>query len=195
MSWSILFFDLFFAPKRAFAVLKEEPQLKVTTLWFLLVLLLAPMSWLNQESLVGVPRTWGLWLFSSFGAVVIWLLGGAYFHLVAELCGGRGSVKALLSAGAIAQVIQLVALPIAVLGWLLPSFMQNFWLILGSLGISFWLLYLYFLALKTMYGLTSPMAAWVIVSPFVVLIGGFILLLVIGSALVMTYPLSHLIDL
>lgn len=195
MSWSILFFELFFAPQKAFLSLKEKPQLKVTTLWFLLILLLSPMTWLSQESLRGMERIWVLWLLSSFGTLVFWLMGGAYYHLVAELCGGRGSVKALLSAGAFVQVIQLLAFPMALLGWLLPSSLQSFWLSLGSLIIGLWIFYLYFSALKNLYGLTYPMTAWVFVSPFVVFLAGFVLVAIVMVSLAMTIPLNHWINL
>jgi len=113
------------------------------------------------------------------------LVGAGLYALLAELLGGQGGSRGLLTALALCSLPTLFGVPLQVLVVLLPATAGLEMLL--SLGLGLWVMGLQILAIREVEGFTTGKAILLYLLPWLVLAGGLMLLL--ASAVMVLQPL------
>jgi hypothetical protein len=176
-----LFYGVIFQPKQTMERIAREQPLGSSVLTYLLITAatggVALAFWdpsemegayqLSPQFFDLMPKlmNYGLVLSLVF-SIVVFLLTGAVFHLIAELMGGKGSVTSLLSVLGFAALPQLLNLPLTVIFGLLDLPFG------GILTFAFfiWTVVLRVIGVEKVYGLTPGKSTLVVLAPLLVVI-------------------------
>lgn len=185
-----LIYDGLFHPAQAMRKVAEEKLLLQGTLIFLLSVLISSGAVYSGVKAAGYAKHWGLILGASIvGGLALWLIGAAVLHMVAELCGGRGSAAALLSALGLAHLPRVFLAPASLLAMLLPTGPSALVMALTGLAIGLWVLGLEVAAIRAVYRFSTARAILVLFLPLIVTILTLIGLVV--AIVSMATPLLH----
>ncbi|MEW6080446.1 MAG: Yip1 family protein [Bacillota bacterium] len=111
--------------------------------------------------------------------VLFMALGVSLVHLSAELLGGQGRVTVLLCVMLLASLPEVFTAPLLVVGRAMPVLS-----LVGSVGLSIWVLVLSVIGIREAYGFSTGRAvlAWLLPGLFV--FAGFVILVVLLGVLV-----------
>jgi hypothetical protein len=118
-----------------------------------------------------------------FGSIIMWVMGTAVWHLIAEFFGGKGTALGLFSTLGFAHFPHVLIVPLWVIAALMPESVKTILMVVSVLGILFWSCFLMIMGIKEVYQFSIAKAALVIVTPILVMlliVGIFITF--IGSA-------------
>lgn len=195
-----LIYGVLFDPAETFKKVAEAPPLGLSVLIFSLVNITAIfMSFLTFLHLLNKSLPAGranltlaiiilIVFFGLLAKICNWLLSTSVFHLLAELLGGRGSVKSLLAIVGLSYLpfIFLAPVELLLLIWGLNSVVVILVMILNFL-IFIWWLALMVLGVRQEYCFSagSALAAVLLpISPFILLLLLPIFLITVGSVLI-----------
>ncbi len=99
------------------------------------------------------------------GSLVVWLLGAAIWHMIAEFFGGRGTALGLLAALGFAQFPRIFIVPLWVLAALMPPGIRPLLMVLAGLIIMVWALALDVTAIRESHGISGAKAVLVLLTP------------------------------
>lgn len=119
------------------------------------------------------------------GTILMWIVGSALWHLIAEFFGGEGTALGLLCGLGYAHLPRVFIVPLWVLAALLPAGGRTFTMGLTGLAIAVWLLYLDITALKEAHNITTAKAVLVFLAPVLVLFAIILAILIcMGTAMI-----------
>jgi hypothetical protein len=122
--------------------------------------------------------------FKIVSGILMWFMGVAVWHLIAEFFGGRGTGIGLFVTLGFAHFPQVFIVPLWVFAALLPISMKTVVMAVAALAILCWSLFLTVTAMKEVYQLSTVKAVLVIVTPMLVgIVVCAIVFAFIGSAL------------
>lgn len=184
-------YDVLFRPQEAMRKIAENQNI-LQSLLVVFVSVLIPMWALyfslkagGFQQVVGVVLTLEL-----LGSLLVWVLGAAVWHLVAEFFGGKGTVLGLLAALGFAHFPRVLLVPLWVFSSLMPEVIRPVLLALSFLAIVFWNLLLNVYAFKGTYHISTARATLILFTP---MLAGMIIasvLVVLVSALVIPWSSS-----
>lgn len=176
-------YDMLVRPKEAFQVIAVYGKLSKAcqiVLFSTVISSLAAYANVFEGSFKGA-----MLLMQIVCTVLMWAISTAVWHLLAELIGGRGSVKELLTTIGFTYFLQLLIVPIYLLASFLPSI--GFLLIMmATLIIAVWSIVLGILAIAEVYQLSGGKAALVYFLPLLIFAGIFIVMIFTAGAFFMS---------
>jgi len=120
----------------------------------------------------------------TLGSIVMWIMGAAIWHLIAELFGGQGSAVGLFAALGFAHAPRIFIVPLWALIAVMPTSSTTLLMTIAVLVIMLWSLSLDVVAIKEVHQLSTSKAVLVIITPMLVVgILGVIGFTFIGSSL------------
>lgn len=172
-----LLYDMLVKPKAAFKVIVWEEKVAKAcqiVLFSTVFSSLAASAGIFEGTFKGI-----ILLAQIVCSVLTWGICAAVWHLLAELLGGQGSVKKLLTAIGFTYFLQLLIIPIYLIASFLPTF--GFLIILlATLIITVWSVVLGILAIREVYQFSGGRASFVYFLP--VLVMGALVLILFFSA-------------
>lgn len=176
-------YDMLARPKEAFQVIAGYGKLSKAcqiVLFSTLLSSLAAYANVFEGSFKGAMLL-GQIVFS----VLMWGISVAVWHLLAELLGGRGSAKTLLTTIGFTYFLQLLIVPIYLIASFLPTF--GFLLIMiAALTFAVWSIVLGILAICEVYQLSGGRATLVYFLPLMIFVGIFIVMIFTASTFFMS---------
>ena len=185
-------YDVLFHPVAAMRKIAAEAKIgQAAAAFFLSVLIPAWAMYFGLKS--AAITAWGniFILLEVVGSLLIWWFSAAFFHLIAELLGGQGKAKGLLSCMGFGYIPRIFIVPFWVMASLMPEGARTIFLGLSMLLVSVWTLVLQVIAIREAHQLTNAKSIIVLLSPVLLLLS-FIAGLCILLASVVKLPLSFI---
>jgi len=164
-----ILYDILFQPSIGMKNVAERKNVGQSLIAFLLSILI-PIWALN----LGLKATGMLTMIHMMiilkilGSVVMWIMGAAIWHLVAELFGGRGTAVGLFAALGFAHVPRILIVPLWALITVMPASSKTLLMTIVVLAILLWSLYLDVVAIKEVHQLSTSKAVLVMITPLLV---------------------------
>lgn len=118
------------------------------------------------------------------GSILMWIMGTAIWHLVAELFGGRGTAVGLFAALGFAHAPRIFVVPLWALITVMPASSKTLFMTIGVLAVMLWSVSLDVVAIREVHQLSTSRAVLVMITPLlfigIICVIGFTL---IGSSL------------
>lgn len=164
-----LIYDVLFKPRQAFLRIKEEPK-PWQSVWIVVV----------NSLLVGIAVSAGQEAFSSglkalignlqlIGNLMSWMIMTAIWHLIAELSGGKGEAKALLTSIGYTYFLQMLLLPVYLIASFLSYETATTLLIICGIAVLVWGVVLEVIAIQTIYEVSGAKAFLIFLLPVIAL--------------------------
>ena len=163
--WDILY-DLLFEPHSAMgkiAIQRNAGQALIVALFSILLPIVAVGF--------GMKHT-GMWtmIYVMIGikivaSILVWIIGAAIWHLIAEFFGGRGTAVGLFSALGFAHLPRVFIVPLWAFISVMPENSKNILMVIAVLMILFWSVMLDVVAIKEVHQLTTAKAVLVMIVP------------------------------
>ncbi|SFL76806.1 Yip1 family protein [Pelosinus propionicus] len=178
-------YDVLFQPKIAMKMIAEQKNISQGVIVFFLSLVIPLWALYFGLQDVGmsamVPFIIGFKIISS---MLMWFMGAAVWHLIAEFLGGRGTGLGLFITLGFAQFPQILIVPLWVIAALLPASLKSIMMAAAALIIFAWTFFLTITAIKEVYEFSTAKAMLVIIAPVLaILVVGAIAFTFIGSAM------------
>ncbi|MDF2566054.1 MAG: Yip1 protein [Massilibacillus sp.] len=176
-------YDMLTKPKEAFQVIVSEGRLAKSCQ---IVLFSTVISSLAAYANVFEGGFKGAMLLAEIiCSVLLWGVSVSVWHLLAELIGGRGSVRRLLTAIGFTYFLQLLIVPIYLIASFLPTvgFLLS---MIATLVVAVWSIVLGILAISEVYQLSGGKATLIYFLPVLIFIGIFIVMIFTASAFFMS---------
>lgn len=139
---------------------------------------------------IGMPQAINaILLVQVIGSLLMWIVGSALLHLIAEFLGGQGSAIGLFAALGFAQFPRLFIVPLWVLAALMPAGIRPALMGISALIILFWVLTLHVYAIKGAHSLGGVRASLVLAVPFLAAFALLAIMITFISAAMMRWPL------
>lgn len=103
------------------------------------------------------------------GSLIIWIMGAAIWHLVAELFGGRGTAVGLFVTLGFAHIPRIFMVPLWAIITVMPASSKNVLLFLSVLLLLFWSFYLDIVAIREVHQLSTAKSVLVMLTPMLVM--------------------------
>ncbi len=122
------------------------------------------------------------------GSFILWFVGVAILHLIAEMAGGRGTAAGLLAAMGFSHVPRIFLVPGWVVTILMPAGIRP--LLFAVLGImtAVWTLGLAMVAIRANYDFSPSKAIVVLITPLLALIAAFLVIAILLGAALIPFP-------
>ena len=183
--WDILY-DLLFEPRSAMRTIAEKKNagqaVFIATLSVLLPILALSFGIKDTSMVTMIYVMMGIKIVAS---ILVWMIGSAIWHLIAEFFGGRGTAIGLFSALGFAHFPRIFIVPLWALITLMPESSKIILMVITVLAILFWSLTLDVLAIKEVHQLSTAKSVLVVMMPILLLgLLGVITLVCAGSSLI-----------
>jgi len=177
-------YDVLFQPKIAMQMIAEQKKISQAVIVFFLSLVIPLWALYFGMQDVGmsamVPFVIGFKIVSS---MLMWFMGAAVWHLIAEFLGGRGTGLGLFTTLGFAQFPQVFIVPLWVIAALLPASLKSIMMAVAALTIFGWSFFLTITAIKEVYEFSTAKAMLVMITPILaILVVCAIAFTFIGSA-------------
>lgn len=123
-------------------------------------------------------------LLHALGSLVVWFVGAAVLHLIAEFYGGEGSAAGLFAAMGFAQLPRIFAAPLWAVTMVLPKGTAGAFLAISTIVLFVWMLALDIAAIRGAYNMGGARAALVLVTPFLALAAVLAVVVIFAGAAV-----------
>lgn len=179
-------YDVLFQPKMGMRVIADKKNIGQSLIVFFLSLLIplwALYFGLKASSVTAMVHiVIGLKIIAS---LMLWIIGTAVWHLIAEFFGGRGTAVGLFSALGFAYFPSVLIVPLWVFAALLPANFKSIMMALVALLILSWSFVLHIVAIKEVYQFSTTKAVLVLVTPMLIMVlVGAVAFTFISSALI-----------
>jgi len=178
-------YDVLFQPQMAMRSIADQKNIpQVLVVFFLSIII--PI-WAMYFGLQAAGMSTMIHLFIGikiFGSMVMWFMGTAVWHLLAEFYGGRGTAIGLFSTLGFTYFPQILIVPLWVFAAILPVSLKTLVMTVAALVILGWSLFLSITAMKEVYQFSTAKAVLVMITPLlVVLVLCTLAFTFVGSAL------------
>lgn len=166
-----ILYDVLFQPQIAMRTIAEQKNIPQTLSVFFLSIIIP--IWAMYFGMQAAGMSTMIYFFIAVkivGSMVMWFVGTAIWHLIAEFYGGKGSALGLFSALGFSYFPQIFIVPLWVFAALLPVSMRTIVMTLAALVIVCWSLFLSITAMREVYQITAAKAVLVMLTPLIVLI-------------------------
>lgn len=179
-----ILYDVLFQPKTAMQTIADTKNISQAVAVFFLSLFIPLWALYFGLQEAGMPAMIQLAAgFRIAGSLLMWFMGTAVWHLIAEFFGGRGTGLGLFSTLGFAHFPQVFIVPLWGFAALLPAGLKPVIMAVAALAIFCWSFFLTITAIKAVYQFSAAKATLVIVMPLLVMvIGCMITFAFIGSA-------------
>ncbi len=164
-------YDVLFQPKIAMQMIAEQKKISQAVIVFFLSLVIPLWALYFGMQDVGmaamVPFVIGFKIISS---MLMWFMGAAVWHLIAEFLGGRGSGLGLFTTLGFAQFPQVFIVPLWVIAALLPVSLKSIMMAVAALTIFAWSFFLTITAIREVYEFSTAKAMLVMITPILVIL-------------------------
>ncbi len=164
-------YDVLFQPKIAMKMIAEQKKISQAVIVFFLSLVIPLWALYFGMQDVGmsamVPFVIGFKIVSS---MLMWFMGAAVWHLIAEFLGGRGTGVGLFTTLGFAQFPQVFIVPLWVIAALLPVSLKSIMMAIAALTIFSWSFFLTITAIKEVYEFSTAKAMLVMITPILVIL-------------------------
>lgn len=164
-------YDVLFQPQIAMRTIAEQKNIpQALSVFFLSIII--PI-WAMYFGMQAAGMSTMIYLFIAVkivGSMVMWFVGTAIWHLIAEFYGGKGTALGLFSALGFSYFPQIFIVPLWVFAALLPVSLKTIVMTLAALVIVCWSLFLTITAMREVYHITAAKAVLVMLTPLIVLI-------------------------
>lgn len=178
-------YDVLFHPAAAMRQIAAGAKVGQAIAAFLLsVLIPACAMYFGFKS--AAITTWGniILVVQVVGSLLVWWLGAAFLHLIAELFGGQGRAAGLLACMGFSYIPRIFIVPFWVIASMLPEGIRSIILALSVILVSMWTLSLHVVAIREAHGLTTAKSILVLLSPLLLLLGCIAgMCILVGSAI------------
>jgi len=180
-----MLYDVLFQPGMGMRNVAEQKNVGQALIVFSLSVLLPIMALYFGLKSTGMSAMINVMIvFKILGSIVLWIMGAAIWHLIAEFLGGMGTVVGLFTALGFAHAPRIFIVPLWALIALMPASSKPVLMTVSVLLIMLWSLSLDVVAIKEVYLVSTSKALLVVIMPLlVVAILGVIGVTFIGSSL------------
>lgn len=164
-------YDVLFQPKIGMQIIADKRNVSQAVGVFFLSLFI-PL-WALYFGLQEAGMSTMIHFFMGFKIVsgmLMWFIGSAVWHLIAELFGGRGTGVGLFVTLGFAHFPQVFIVPLWVFAALLPTDLKTIVMAVAALAILGWSFFLIITAMKEVYQFSTAKAVLVIATPLLVMI-------------------------
>lgn len=177
-------YDVLFNPVAAMRHIAEEKAIGQALAAFLLSVLLPAVTGYLVLKTTGMAKMLNVMLLAhTLGSLMVWFIGAAVIHLIAECFGGRGTALGLLAAMGFAHVPRILAVPLGMLALAVPGGGTAVLLAVTVLIVVGWTLFLNVAAIKGAHGFGGAKAVLVLLTPFLALGAAIVAMVIfIGTA-------------
>jgi len=180
-----ILYDVLFQPATGMKNIAEQKNVGQSLVVFLLSILIPIWAlYLGLKATGMLAMIHVLIVLKIVGSTIMWIMGAAIWHLIAELVGGRGTAVGLFTALGFAHAPRIFIVPLWALIAVMPASSKTVLLTIAVLAIMVWSLSLDVVAIKEVHQLSASKAVLVMITPLlfvgIVCIIGFTL---IGSSL------------
>lgn len=167
--WDILY-DLLFEPRSAMTKIAEQKNagqaVIVALLGILLPILAVGFGIKNTGMATMIYVMAGIKIVVS---ILLWMIGSAIWHLIAEFFGGKGTAVGLFAALGFAHLPRIFIVPLWALIALMPQSSQTVLMVIAMLTILSWSLALDVVAIKEVHQLSTAKAILVMLMPMLLI--------------------------
>lgn len=178
-------YDILFQPRIGMRNIAERKNVGQAFVAFLLSILIPMWAVYFGLKAAGMSTMINMMIgFKVFGSMVMWIMGAAIWHLIAEFFGGQGTARGLFAALGFAHIPRIFIVPLWALVAVMPAGSKTLLMAVSLLAVLFWSFYLDIIAIKEVHQLSLAKAVLVMTMP-VLFIGLLcaILFTFIGSSL------------
>ena len=164
-------YDVLFQPQIAMRTIADNKNIPQALVVFF-VSIIIPI-WAMYFGLQAAGMSMMIHLFIGVkivGSMMMWFMGTAVWHLLAEFYGGKGTALGLFSTLGFAYFPQILIVPFWVVAALLPVSMKTIMMTLSALIILGWCLFLSITAMKEVYQFSAAKAVLVMLTPLLVMV-------------------------
>ena len=167
--WDILY-DILFQPRVAMATLAKGKQIG-QAFAVVLVSIVVPM-WALSFGFQDTSMTTMIHVMMGIkiiASMVMWVVGTAIWHFIAEFIGGKGLVSGLFAALGFSHICRMFIIPLWALISVLPASSKSVLMDFALMTILFWSLFLDLMAIKEVYQLSTAKAVLVMIMPLLIM--------------------------
>lgn len=179
-----ILYDVLFQPQVAMQAIAQKRNIGQAIVVFLISILIPIWAMYFGLQTTGMATMIHFLIgFKVFGSVLMWILGTAIWHLIAEFFGGKGTALGLFSTLGFSYFPQVLLVPLWILAALMPASVSTIIMALSAIGIVFWSLFLMIIGMKEVYQFSTTKAVLVMVTPILMVLLVFgIAFIFLGSA-------------
>lgn len=179
-----LLYDLITKPKEALQQIHQTGSLRRAAEIVVLSTMCSSLIACSQVGIGGGKSL--LLLMQIIGTLLVWAIAAAIWHIIAEMLGGQGKVKRLLTTTGFIYFLQILVVPFYLISAILPA--GGFFLIMLSGFIIFvWTCVLNIFAIAEVYQLSGGKAVLIYLMPWIVFIMiTIVLMFAIGGVIMST---------
>jgi hypothetical protein len=164
-------YDVLFQPQIAMRIIADQKNIRQALVVFFLSIIIP--IWAMYFGLQAAGMSTMIHLFIGikiFGSMVMWFMGTAVWHLLAEFYGGKGTAIGLFSTLGFAYFPQILIVPLWVFAALLPVSLKTIVMTAAALIILCWSLFLSITAMQEVYQFSAAKAVLVMFTPLLVMV-------------------------
>lgn len=163
-------YDILFEPHTGMRNVAERKCVGQSFVAFLLSILLPIWALYFGFKAAGMLTMINMMIgFKVFGSMILWIMGAAVWHLIAEFLGGQGTAIGLFAAMGFAHIPRIFIVPLWALTAVMPAGGRAVIMAVSVLAVMFWSFYLDVVAIKEVHQLPAAKAVLVMIMPLVVI--------------------------
>lgn len=162
-------YDVLFKPRQAFLSIKENPKAWQAVCVVVVNSLLVGVAVLAGQGSIGGGMKALIGNVQLIVNLLSWLVMTAIWHLIADLSGGKGQAKALLTAIGYTYFLQLLMLPVYLIASFLSQEAATGLLIVCGLAVTVWGVVLEVIAIQAVYEVSGAKAFLIFLLPVIAL--------------------------
>ncbi|MEN6414839.1 MAG: Yip1 family protein [Veillonellales bacterium] len=164
-------YDVLFHPSRAMREIAADKKLGQSLAAFLLSVIIPLWAVYFGFKAAGMEKAIHvLILLQVIGSLLLWFVGAALWHLIAEILGGRGTAVGLLAALGFANIPRIFIVPLWVLAALMPQGIRPLLMTVTGLAIAIWILALDVEAIRGAHVVSGSKAVLILLTPLLLIV-------------------------
>lgn len=163
-------YDVLFQPQAGMRSIAERKNAGQAAVVFLLSILFPIWAlYFGLKAAGMLPMIHMMIVLKVFGSMVMWIMGAAIWHLIAEFFGGRGTAIGLFAALGFVHIPRIFIVPLWALTAVMPDGSKTVLMAVAVLAVMFWSLYLDVVAIKEVHQLSAAKSVLVLIMPWLFL--------------------------
>ena len=159
-------YDILFQPLIAMKNIGEQKPISQAIIAFLGSIVLPIWALYFSLKMIDMPEMVNVVIaIKVVSGIMIWVMGSAIWHLIAEFFGGRGSAVGLFAALGFVYIPWIFIIPLWALTTLMPTSSKVLLMTISVLAVLLWSLYLHVIAIKEVHQLSTATSVLVMLTP------------------------------
>jgi len=159
-------YDILFQPLIAMKNIGEQKPISQAIIAFLGSIVLPIWALYFSLKMIDMPEMVNVVIaIKVVSGIMIWAMGSAIWHLIAEFFGGRGSAVGLFAALGFVYIPWIFIIPLWALTTLMPTSSKVLLMTISVLAVLLWSLYLHVIAIKEVHQLSTATSVLVMLTP------------------------------